>query len=134
MIEGWAEETYFILFDTIEIEQLTEAYCLAEFLPGYRLVGLRNWDDVIVADDNGSIFTVPTVPTVAQYLEPCSLPDISDLQHDEGVAGQIKWYITPIIFGGDPKLGENVTWVPISKHAELVKWWNQRFQEANGRD
>jgi hypothetical protein len=33
------------------------------------------------------------------------------------------------VFGGDPTLGDNVTWVTLTQHTELVQWWNQKYRE-----
>jgi hypothetical protein len=50
---------------------------------------------------------------------------------DAKVRGRIKWYIKPIVFGGDPNLGDNVTWITLRQHFELVTWWNRKYREAN---
>ena len=44
-------------------------------------------------------------------------------------ADEIKWYITPVVFGGDPSLADNVTWVALDQHAQLVKFWNGKYGE-----
>ena len=36
---------------------------------------------------------------------------------DECFVGKIKWYINPIVFGGDPKAEDNITWVSHEQHA-----------------
>ena len=44
MIEGWVENTYWVVFEEPkEALRLTEGYGIGEYLPGYRLVALRNW-------------------------------------------------------------------------------------------
>jgi hypothetical protein len=52
------------------------------------------------------------------------------METDSRFTGRIKWYIKPVVFGGDPNPGENVTWVTHEQHAELVAWWNRKYREA----
>ena len=45
MREGWYNNAYWSLCeDQKEAEQLAAAYGLAEYLPGYFIVGLKGWD------------------------------------------------------------------------------------------
>jgi hypothetical protein len=53
----------------------------------------------------------------------------SELIPDERFTDRIKWYTTPIVFGGDPNLGENVTWVTHDQHVKLVGWWNKQYRD-----
>src|SRR5258708_8767845 len=110
----------------------TERYGIAESLPGHSIVGLRGWDDFIVRDSAGQMFAVPTVPLVARYLKPLDhLPDAS-LECDDSRAGRIKWYVKPLVFGGDPELGDNVIWVTHEDHISLVRWWNRLYATVKG--
>jgi hypothetical protein len=70
--EGWYGEDYLILYDGPESTAASERYGVAQSLPHYRLVGLSGWDDFIVKDPSGALFTVPTVPLDTDFLE--SLP------------------------------------------------------------
>jgi hypothetical protein len=129
MKEGWLDDDYIILFEE-RSSSLTEAYTIQDFLPSYKLVGLRGWDDFIVEDHRGVLFTVPTVPLSQGHLAPLEM----DLSHanfviDEGKIGQIKWYIQPMCFGGDPNVGPNLNWVTLEQHTDLVKWWNRKYRE-----
>ena len=47
MVEGWRGDEYFVLFEAQGLS-LQGAYGLTEGLRGYRLLGLRGWDDFIV--------------------------------------------------------------------------------------
>ena len=106
-------------------------------MPGYTLVGLKGWDDFIVRDLSGAALTVPTVPLSSEYLEPYDVPSGSGERTSDGGLppldgqgrGKIKWYVKPLIFGGDPSLGENLIWVTLEEHAELVRWWNRLRRE-----
>jgi hypothetical protein len=105
MTEGWYGDEHLILFDGAEVASASERYAIAQFLPGYRVIGLRGWDYFIVQDSVGRIYSVASVPIVATHLLPYSLPPAGfGLTPDDRFTGKIKWYVTPTVFGGDPKL------------------------------
>ena len=135
MLEGWNGDDYLILFDPSEVPDASVRYELSSSLPGYEVLGLRGWDDLIVRDPAGGLFTVPTVPILAEYLEPFQLPESGTrLKRDRRFTGRIKWYVTPIVFGGDPSGDENMTWVDHEGHSQLVRWWNDKYRELeNGK-
>lgn len=134
MTEGWYNDDHLILFDEAEVAQASDRYAISELLPGYRVIGLRGWDDLILQDPTGRTYRVPTVPATAKYLSPYALPPIgTSLEPDERFAGKIKWYIKPIAFGGDPKLGDNITWVSHEQHAQLVKYWNSLYRNVTSQ-
>jgi hypothetical protein len=127
MKEGWLADDYLILFETSEIESTTLRYGLPEFLPGYEVIGLRGWDDLIVSDSAGQTYTVPSVPLVTKYLEPYSIP-AGNPEPEELLSGKIKWYVQPLAFNGDPEAESNIIWVTHEQHGQLVIWWNTRYQ------
>jgi hypothetical protein len=129
MTEGWHNEDYLITFEERESIDLSLRYEIDKYLAGYRIVGLRGWDDFIVAGVDGKLFTVPTVPLDRTYLTPCG-SSIRHLQlrQDDQLRGRIKWYTKPLAFGGDPGVGENMTWVNLEQHIKLVNWWNNLYQ------
>lgn len=130
MTEGWSGQDYLIWFEQ-RAAALHDAYGLARRLPGYRLLGLRSWDDFIVADPQGRQFTVPTVPAVQAYLATYApLSAREPLRPDPIVAGRVKWYVTPLVFGGDPRAGDNVIWVSLEQHTQLVQFWNRKYDEV----
>ena len=132
MTEGWFGDDYLILFED-QATALERAYGLNAALPGYRLVGLKSWDDFLVQDSGGEWFTVPTVPLAKEHLAPFPFPGSpTSPKPDAKVKGRIKWYIKPIAFGGDPRLPENITWISLEQHIELVTWWNQTYREVKG--
>ena len=47
-------------------------------------------------------------------------------------SGRIKWYVKPLVFGGDPELGDNVIWVTQEDHVSLVRWWNRLYATVKG--
>ena len=129
MIEGWDGDDYLLLFSGEEVQSASEGYGIATLLPGYRIVGLRGWDDFIVQDKNGDTFTVPTVPCDLEYLAQFRVPSAQELVADARFAGKVKWYIKPIVFGGDPAANENITWVTPAQHVECVRWWNTLYRD-----
>jgi hypothetical protein len=134
VIEGWYGSEHLILFDQAEAASASDRYAVSQLLPGYKVIGLRGWDDFILQDSNGSTFRVPTVPAVAEHMSPYALPPSdSTLRPEERCQGKIKWYVMPIAFGGDPQLGENVIWVSHKQHAELVKYWNNVYRSVKSQ-
>jgi len=135
MKEGWFGEDYFILFAESERTSKSQRYGVATALPGYTVIGLRGWDDLIVRDTRGDAYTVPALPIAPQYLSQCEVPDGTFLQADSRFTGKVKWYVKPLVFGGDPEAEDNVTRVSHEQHAELVVWWNQLYRKlkANGQ-
>jgi hypothetical protein len=132
MGEGWRGEEYLILFDAEESRRATERYHVSRLLPGFRVIGLRGWDDFIVCDSDGAMCTVPTVPAISKYLKPFKLPESANpLVDDPLLRGRIKWYVQPLIFGGSPTASDNIIWVDHETHATLVVWWNKRYLGAS---
>jgi len=131
MNEGWSNDDYLVLFSEEESVAKTTQYKLAASLPGYRIVGLKGWDDFIVIGSTGKLFSVPTVPVISKHLEPFSLSAQPKLKADDRFYGKVKWYIKPIAFGGDMNLGENLTWVTHEQHVQLVCWWNEKHRELS---
>ena len=134
MNEGWFEDDYFVLFFESERLAASDRYGISATLPGYTIVGLRGWDDLIVQDTNDGSYAVPGVPLEAQYLSTCAVPAIELLEPDARFTGKIKWYVKPIVFGGDPVSKDNVTWVNHQQHAELVVWWNDLSRKLKASD
>jgi hypothetical protein len=134
MREGWSTGSYFLVLDPREVRPMTEAYGIDAYLPGYRLVAIRGWDDFIVENANGELFIVPTVPLREKDLTPLpGTPDWADLQPDERITGKVKWYIKPIVFGGDPGEGPNMTWIDHSTHQKAVRYWNDLYRDVEGK-
>jgi hypothetical protein len=50
MIEGWFGDDYLISFNEAEIASASDRYSISRFIPGYQVIGLRGWDDLIVKD------------------------------------------------------------------------------------
>jgi len=134
MKEGWCNDRYFVLFDEPEWTETTRGYFAGGGIPGHTVIGLLSWDDLIVCDEFGRTFSLPAVPMEPHYRSELHLPDLSDLAPESRFTGKIKWYVKPIVFGGDPNEGPNVIWVSHQQHRELVAWWNAKYREvkANG--
>jgi hypothetical protein len=130
MIEGWHGDEYLILFDEAECDDLTRRYDLHAYIPDHGIVGLRGWDDFILQNSQGDLLTTPTVPLSHQYLAPLAFViQRQQIQVDERLRGKIKWYINPLVFGGDPASSDNLAWVTLEQHVELVKWFNRLYKQ-----
>ena len=134
MIEGWSDDRYMILFDEQESVAASGRYRIDDAIPGLTIVGLLGWDDFIVRNEGGKTFTVPTIPINKAELQPFAIPEDPSLTSDPAVRRKIKWYITPIVFGGDPGAGDNLTWVSHEQHCELVLWWNNKYREIENQN
>jgi hypothetical protein len=78
---------------------------------------------------SGQTYSVPTVPLDTKHLSSFSLPDgETTLRPDGRFTGKVKWYVKPIVFGGDASFVENVALVSHEEHAQLVKWWNDLYR------
>jgi hypothetical protein len=127
--EGWLGDEYLILFGDDEVPSVTKRYRLGEWLPEFTVVGFRGWDDFIVRDAHGRTHTIPTVPLDQELLAPFSVPHCASLEPDDRYVGKMKWYIHPLVFGGDAEATENIAWLDHEQHAELVAWWNAKYKE-----
>lgn len=58
----------------------------------------------------------------------------SDLLPDRELTGKVKWYVSPLCFGGSPTDESNIIWVDLEKHCELVRWWNAKYEELNRKN
>ena len=135
MKEGWHNDEYLILFEDREIEQKEQEYGLDRLLPGHRLLGMAGWDHFLVMDcASQRLFRVPTIPISPQEKKewPHSA-DLSALKPDGRFQGKIKWYVKPIVFGGDPNPGENMKWISHEEHVQAVKYWNEMYSHVAGR-
>ena len=135
MKEGWLNDDYLILFEGREIEQKEQDYGLDRLLPGHRLLGLVGWDDFLVIESaSQGLFLVPTVPISPHEKRewPHSV-DSTALSPDERYRGKIKWYVKPIVFGGDPSPGDNMTWISHGDHVQAVQYWNEMYSHVAGK-
>jgi len=87
----------------------------------------------MVAAPTGRYFSVPTIPFTEQHLQPFSFPSPLTLTADQRLLGKVKWYKKPIVFGGDPTVGENLTWVSHEQHAQLVGRWNEQYRAITSK-
>ena len=128
MIEGWSEDQYVILFDDPEIPSATSGYQVEIGLPGFTVIGLCGWDDLIVRDLEGGVFTVPSVPVEAEHLAAFDPATAKRVESDNRFSGRIRWYIKPLVFGGDPNDEANTSWLTHDEHRKIVVWWNQKYR------
>ncbi len=89
MTEGWFGDDYLISFNEAEIASASDRYSISRFIPGYQVIGLRGWDDLIVKDSAGLAYTVPSVPMDPEFLSRYVLPEAqSSLVPDERLSGR----------------------------------------------
>jgi hypothetical protein len=129
MHEGWFAGEYLVLFGHEEARAATKRYDIAKRHRAFTVVGLPGWDDPILRDPQGSTCSVPAVPLDLQLAQPFAVPDPSALEPDARFSGKVKWYIKPLVFGGDANAKDNLTWVTHEQHRELVAWWNGKYLE-----
>jgi hypothetical protein len=87
------------------------------------------WDDFIVQGENGDTYTLPAVPCDSTELARFQVPTAKELVPDSRFAGKVRWFIKPIKFGGSATASENTTWVSLTQHADLVRWWNTLYRD-----
>ena len=130
MIQGWHDEDYLNLFDPTESQQMKRLYALDSSFGDFQIVGLIGWDDFILCDGHGNLFRVPTVPAVVEDMKLLGFEiDPSKVVPDARFTDRVKWYVQPVVFGGDPEQEDNMTWITLDQHAELVRWWNAKYIE-----
>jgi hypothetical protein len=129
MAEGWLNFDYVVLFSEDVRTTRTLEYKIAKFLPGYTLVGLFDWDYLLVTDAEDQMYTVPSLPLDISMLSAFSLPEDLTLEVDDRYTGKIKWYLKPLALGGNPYDVRNLAWVSVSLHADLVVWWNEKYKK-----
>lgn len=135
MREGWLGDDYLVFFSGSEISSATDKYGFETLLPGFAVLGLRGWDDFVVRDGAGKCFSIPTAPVDPRFLEVFQIPPAqTELEQDSRFLGKIKWYTKPGAFGGDPGIRENCVWVTHEEHVKVVRFWNEKYRELNGRD
>ena len=135
MITGWHGDEHLIVFEEpLEAIDMTRRYGIDERIPAHTLIGLRGWDDFILMSPDRGQKIVPTVPLIVNELTEWRLPnDLSALESDPMTHGKIKWYVTPLVFGGSPTDEENIAWVTIDQHVELVRWWNSKYDDIRNQ-
>jgi len=136
MKDGWYNDQYFALAESQqEAMLLTAEYGISESLPIYFFVGLVGWDDFILTNEDGSYYKVSTVPLKNEELEPYQFySENIRMEADPRFNGKVKWYITPLIFGGSPTDPKNMTWISYSEHTQFVRWWNAKYQELMAKN
>lgn len=130
MIEGWHDEDYLNLFDEAESGRMGRLYALGDSFADYQIPGLIGWDEFILCDSRGELFRVSTVLAVVGDMKPLTI-EIDPLRvvPDARFTDRVKWYVRPIVFGGNPERGDNIAWITLDQHVELVRWWNSKYAE-----
>ena len=131
MKQGWSGDDYLIVFDAAESERMTEAYGIRDFLPDATIIAIHGWDDFIIRNAKGQLFQVPTLPLDTLHMTAFRRKlNIANLVADSRFTDKVKWYVNPIVFGGDPEIGDNIIWIDLETHQELVRWWNRKYADV----
>lgn len=131
-LEGWLSKNYYILFSDSEKELYKEKHHLGKYLPEYEFFGLFNWDNFIVNVPNKYYAIVPIIPLLPKYVTKFSYKNRSILlTQDPSLKGKMRWYKTPLVYGGDPKDEGNIAWIGIEEHAKLIETWNKKYSEQS---
>jgi hypothetical protein len=130
MVQGWNNSNYlFLVENKDESFEFTIKYKFNEFLPEFQFVGILNWDEFLVADSNSKHYVIPTIPLDVKYLTP--IPDFDqefNLIPDQKLFNLIRWHVMPVVFGGDPTSEENIKWIDLDQHVDVVIWWNEQYR------
>ena len=130
MTEGWLDDEYLMLLSEDESASYSARCEFESLLPGYTLIGFRSWDEFIVIGQDGRMYSLPTIPTLESDRVGFSLPPKLSLSPDPRFGGKIKWYVKPLCFGGAVDDEQNLTWLRLDEHAQLVAWWNEQYRNA----
>ena len=134
MTEGWHDKDYVQLFDEADVYRLTQAYRFPPSMIDYRVIGLIGWDDFILKKYDGSVAQIPTVPLDFEYLRPLPLSiENAKILPDSRFVGKIKWYIQPLVFGGDATSEKNMAWLSLDQHIQAVTFWNRKYLEIRSQ-
>lgn len=129
MKSGWHQNIHYNIFTEEEALCFYTKYNIDNYIPEYRLIGLIGWDDFIISKNN-EFYKIPTVPIDLKYCEKLPILDLSiKLTEDSRIKNLIKWYIKPIVFGGNPEAQDNVEFIDIEKHCQYVNFWNKKYFE-----
>ena len=127
MTEGWLNFDYVILFSLSERIVYSRKYKIGNFLPGFTLAGIYDWNYFLVTDFEGKMYSLPSLPLDIKSIKEFSLPEKYTLETDQRYLGKVRWYLKPEIAGGNPKDGKNLVWISLELHADLVAWWNEKL-------
>lgn len=129
MNSGWNDEIFYNLFEDNEIKMFNQKYILTNKPNEYKIIGLYFWDDFIVSKGQ-ELVKIPTIPFDLKYEEKIEINlENIHLDNDKKINNYIKWYNKPLIFGGSPELDDNIQWINIEHHIELVNFWNKKYRE-----
>jgi|GEM_PF-819651 len=127
MTEGWLNFDYVILFSQSERMAYSRKYKIGNYLPGFTLAGIYDWNYFLVTDVEGTMYSLPSLPLDIQSIKKFSLPENYTLETDERYSEKVRWYLKPEIVGGNPRDGKNLVWVSLDLHADLISWWNDKL-------
>lgn len=65
----------------------------------------------------------------SQHFKPIELAiDAAQFVSDDRFRGKVKWCLKPRLRGGTPADHDNIVWVSLDQHGDVIKWWNDRYR------
>ena len=123
----WINKEHYNILSTEESARYEVV--LKKYINKFRVIGIVGWDNFILSDGSNH-FSIPTVPVDQKYLKELEYPDLKPMtKSEQSEHSKIKWYLTPLIFGGSPDSESNIAWVTIDEHIKLITFWNQKYFE-----
>ena len=135
---GEGRETFIRLFRSELLDDINGQYMIAEYLPGYLLIGSdAALEGVFVAPD-GRVVQIPFIPLSTQYENHLfdsveefrpeferSFTDDSSQPLD-----RTRMAVHPIALGGSPTDPTNFQDVPDDVHVKAIVHWNKIYAQA----
>jgi hypothetical protein len=139
--EGFFGQQYLRLYRPVELRALNEAYDIGRYHPGIVMFGSDGYGEGFgFLRCDGSVLKFPLIPLpiegekmdkIAPNFEVFIrfIADIpATLKPNPSCVGKELHLKQPLCFGGDFKNPENQVMVPVSKHPELVCYWNNLYR------
>ena len=137
MIEGWHDKDDYVILYEEQLEAPADGGSLWDcgaLSPGFHTSGIKLAGTTSYYETLPGNYAAPrSCWSVREYLQPLGFQlDPSRIQSDARFTNRIKWYITPLVLGGDPSSEKNMTWLSLEQHVEAVKWWNETYRKMKG--
>jgi hypothetical protein len=139
---GGKAEMFVRLFRSDLRDEINQRYEVAQYLPGYLLIGSDAALEGIFVAPDGRIVQIPFIPLAAQYAQPlfesveqfraefdCTFKSNSNYPLDRS-----RMAIHPIALGGSPTDPANFKDAPEDVHVQATVYWNKVYAYASQKD
>ncbi len=149
--EGFAGETYIVLWRAEELADFNREYEVDQYAPGILLIGSNGGGEAFGFDTHDAAMPVVRVPFVgmdrqlaiavgdsfSSSLGELAKVKVSDSKKaaelpGEKYRGMELFEVKPVILSGDPVDPQNKIWVTRQQHFELVRFWNRLIRDVRG--